>query len=66
MSYKSFQMSLSLVPQAPELITAFDEHRVSPNFKFGVLYQKEGQVRTDARVLHHIITTPSLITCMSL
>lgn len=38
-------MSLSLVPQAPELITAFDEHRVSPNFKFGILYQKDGQVR---------------------
>lgn len=30
--------------QAPDLITAFDEHRVSPNFKFGVLYQREGQV----------------------
>lgn len=30
--------------QAPDLITAFDEHRVSSNFKFGVLYQKEGQV----------------------
>uniref|UniRef100_A0A7N6A7H2 Rap-GAP domain-containing protein n=1 Tax=Anabas testudineus TaxID=64144 RepID=A0A7N6A7H2_ANATE len=29
---------------APELITAFDEHRVSPNFKFGILYQKEGQL----------------------
>ncbi|XP_056236229.1 rap1 GTPase-activating protein 2 isoform X2 [Seriola aureovittata] len=29
--------------KAPELITAFDEHRVSPNFKFGVLYQKDGQ-----------------------
>uniref|UniRef100_A0A3B4U8Y4 Si:ch1073-90m23.1 n=1 Tax=Seriola dumerili TaxID=41447 RepID=A0A3B4U8Y4_SERDU len=29
--------------RAPELITAFDEHRVSPNFKFGVLYQKDGQ-----------------------
>ncbi|KAG9344930.1 hypothetical protein JZ751_009470 [Albula glossodonta] len=29
--------------KAPELITAFDEHRVSQNFKFGVLYQKEGQ-----------------------
>ncbi|KAM7383309.1 hypothetical protein PAMP_002974 [Pampus punctatissimus] len=29
--------------KAPELITAFDEHRVSPNFKFGVLYQKAGQ-----------------------
>ncbi|KAL7394057.1 hypothetical protein ABVT39_019884 [Epinephelus coioides] len=29
--------------KAPELITAFDEHRVSPNFKFGILYQKDGQ-----------------------
>uniref|UniRef100_G3P822 Rap-GAP domain-containing protein n=1 Tax=Gasterosteus aculeatus aculeatus TaxID=481459 RepID=G3P822_GASAC len=29
--------------KAPELITAFDEHRVSPNFKFGILYQKNGQ-----------------------
>ncbi|XP_068995257.1 rap1 GTPase-activating protein 1 [Embiotoca jacksoni] len=29
--------------KAPELITTFDEHRVSPNFKFGVLYQKDGQ-----------------------
>ncbi|XP_048882530.1 rap1 GTPase-activating protein 1 [Brienomyrus brachyistius] len=30
--------------KAPELITTFDEHRVSQNFKFGVLYQKEGQL----------------------
>ncbi|XP_041708562.1 rap1 GTPase-activating protein 2-like [Coregonus clupeaformis] len=30
--------------KAPDLITAFDEHRVSPNFKFGVLYQREGQL----------------------
>ncbi|XP_075209723.1 LOW QUALITY PROTEIN: rap1 GTPase-activating protein 2 [Chanos chanos] len=30
--------------RAPELITAFDEHRMSQNFKFGVLYQKEGQL----------------------
>ncbi|XP_034030438.1 rap1 GTPase-activating protein 1 isoform X3 [Thalassophryne amazonica] len=30
--------------KAPELITAFDEHRVSPNFKFGVLYQKDRQL----------------------
>ncbi|KAM4580666.1 rap1 GTPase-activating protein 2 isoform 1-T1 [Odontesthes bonariensis] len=36
--------------KAPELITAFDEHRVSPNFKFGVLYQKAGQL-TEADVL---------------
>ncbi|XP_041797907.1 rap1 GTPase-activating protein 2 isoform X2 [Chelmon rostratus] len=30
--------------KAPELITAFDEHRVSPNFKFGILCQKDGQL----------------------
>ncbi|XP_036930850.1 rap1 GTPase-activating protein 1 [Acanthopagrus latus] len=29
--------------KAPELIMAFDEHRVSPNFKFGILCQKDGQ-----------------------
>ncbi|XP_030606280.1 rap1 GTPase-activating protein 1 isoform X2 [Archocentrus centrarchus] len=29
--------------KAPELIATFDEHRVSPNFKFGVLYQKKRQ-----------------------
>lgn len=45
----SFQLDLLISPshpppQAPELITAFDEHRVSPNFKFGILCQKEGQV----------------------
>lgn len=29
--------------KAPDLIQTFDEHRVSPNFKFGVLYQKDKQ-----------------------
>jgi len=28
---------------------AFDEHRVSQNFKFGVLYQREGQVCRDKK-----------------
>ncbi|XP_054869498.1 rap1 GTPase-activating protein 1 [Amphiprion ocellaris] len=36
--------------KAPELITTFDEHRVSPNFKFGVLYQKDGQL-TEEEIL---------------
>ncbi|KAL4616748.1 rap1 GTPase-activating protein 1-like [Arapaima gigas] len=36
--------------KAPELITAFDEHRVSQNFKFGVLYQLEGQL-TEGEIL---------------
>uniref|UniRef100_A0A672GFV6 Rap1 GTPase-activating protein 2-like n=1 Tax=Salarias fasciatus TaxID=181472 RepID=A0A672GFV6_SALFA len=39
----TFSTLLCFNIQAPELITAFDEHRVSPNFKFGVLYQKDGQ-----------------------
>lgn len=30
--------------KAPDLIATFDEHRVSPNFKFGVLYQQNGQL----------------------
>ncbi|XP_061675003.1 rap1 GTPase-activating protein 2 [Syngnathoides biaculeatus] len=30
--------------KAPVLISAFDEHRMSSNFKFGVLYQKENQL----------------------
>lgn len=50
-SARSSHFSVSLTPplppapQAPELITTFDEHRVSLNFKFGILCQKEGQVR---------------------
>ncbi|XP_010883253.2 rap1 GTPase-activating protein 2 isoform X1 [Esox lucius] len=38
--------------KAPDLITAFDEHRVSQNFKFGVLYQREGQL-TEEDILYN-------------
>ncbi|KAL0985128.1 hypothetical protein UPYG_G00153240 [Umbra pygmaea] len=38
--------------KAPDLITAFDEHRMSQNFKFGVLYQREGQW-TEEDILHN-------------
>lgn len=31
-------------PQASRLIVTFDEHVISNNFKFGVIYQKLGQV----------------------
>lgn len=31
-------------PQASRLIVTFDEHVISNNFKFGVIYQKFGQV----------------------
>uniref|UniRef100_W5MP53 Si:ch1073-90m23.1 n=1 Tax=Lepisosteus oculatus TaxID=7918 RepID=W5MP53_LEPOC len=37
-----------LYDPAPELIAAFDEHRISENFKFGVLYQREGQLSEEA------------------
>ncbi|XP_020783713.2 rap1 GTPase-activating protein 2 isoform X2 [Boleophthalmus pectinirostris] len=36
--------------KAPDLIQTFDEHRVSPNFKFGVLYQKDKQL-TEEEIL---------------
>uniref|UniRef100_A0ABM5FR82 Rap1 GTPase-activating protein 1-like isoform X7 n=1 Tax=Pogona vitticeps TaxID=103695 RepID=A0ABM5FR82_9SAUR len=32
-----------LYPKASQLIAAFDEHVISNNFKFGVIYQKTGQ-----------------------
>ncbi|XP_062827825.1 rap1 GTPase-activating protein 1 isoform X2 [Anolis carolinensis] len=32
-----------LYPKASQLIVAFDEHVISNNFKFGVIYQKTGQ-----------------------
>ncbi|XP_075619060.1 rap1 GTPase-activating protein 1 isoform X2 [Balearica regulorum gibbericeps] len=32
-----------LYPKASQLIVAFDEHVISNNFKFGVIYQKPGQ-----------------------
>ncbi|XP_074965181.1 rap1 GTPase-activating protein 1-like isoform X18 [Phalacrocorax aristotelis] len=32
-----------LYPKASQLIVAFDEHVISSNFKFGVIYQKPGQ-----------------------
>ncbi|XP_064374996.1 rap1 GTPase-activating protein 1-like isoform X1 [Dromaius novaehollandiae] len=33
-----------LYPKASQLIVAFDEHVISNNFKFGVIYQKPGQI----------------------
>lgn len=35
---------LFLVPQASQLIVGYDEHEVNNTFKFGVIYQKFGQV----------------------
>lgn len=36
--------SYTVSPQASRLIVTFDEHVISNNFKFGVIYQKFGQV----------------------
>lgn len=36
--------------QASRLIVTFDEHVISNNFKFGVIYQKFGQVSDKARL----------------
>lgn len=38
--------------QASRLIVTFDEHVISNNFKFGVIYQKFGQVSEKARLMH--------------
>uniref|UniRef100_A0A671MS33 RAP1 GTPase activating protein n=1 Tax=Sinocyclocheilus anshuiensis TaxID=1608454 RepID=A0A671MS33_9TELE len=37
-------LKTSTLPQASRLIITFDEHVISNNFKFGVIYQKFGQV----------------------
>lgn len=58
----SSHIPVSLILQAPELITTFDEHRVSLNFKFGILCQKEGQV-WDLRYMgppHNLSDGPNL------
>ncbi|KAI2655127.1 Rap1 GTPase-activating protein 2 [Labeo rohita] len=41
--FQQFPTAVELA-KAPEIIMAFDEHRVSQNFKFGVLYQRDGQL----------------------
>jgi hypothetical protein len=47
------------------LIIAFDEHRVSSNFKFGILLQKEGQVyflKTLWNTFYYYVqTVPSIV-----
>ncbi|XP_068812573.1 rap1 GTPase-activating protein 1 isoform X8 [Struthio camelus] len=42
-----------LYPKASQLIVAFDEHVISNNFKFGVIYQKPGQT-TEEEVFSNI------------
>lgn len=42
---------LPVCPQASQLIVSYDEHEVNNTFKFGVIYQKFGQVRTSCACL---------------
>lgn len=51
---------MSSFPQASRLIVTFDEHVISNNFKFGVIYQKFGQVSLDLKFL--ILTTHSSLS----
>ncbi|PKU28244.1 rap1 gtpase-activating protein 1 [Limosa lapponica baueri] len=48
-----------LYPKASRLILAFDEHVLSNHFKFGVIYQKLGQVLSCKRV-----AVPAVVTCV--
>ena len=42
---KSFEHSYSVHIQVHQLVQKFDEHSVAKQHKFGVIYQKFGQVR---------------------
>ncbi|MGH0115116.1 UNVERIFIED_CONTAM: hypothetical protein FKN15_070636 [Acipenser sinensis] len=41
--------------KASQLIVAFDEHLLSNNFKFGVLYQREGQLQRKRHIGNDIV-----------
>ncbi|XP_063250212.1 rap1 GTPase-activating protein 1-like isoform X8 [Prinia subflava] len=44
-----------LYPKASQLIVAFDEHVISNNFKFGVIYQKPGQLQRKRHIGNDIV-----------
>ena len=46
--FTSEQFEPVLCPQASELIMQYDEHRIVNTFKFGLIYQKVGQVTEEA------------------
>ncbi|XP_062393768.1 rap1 GTPase-activating protein 2 isoform X2 [Sardina pilchardus] len=51
--------------KAPELIAAFDEHRLSHNFKFGILYQKEGQL-TEEDIFSNNVESEEFVDFLSI
>ncbi|XP_075920730.1 uncharacterized protein LOC142923471 [Petromyzon marinus] len=55
-----------LYPKASKLIVTYDEHVLSNNFKFGVIYQKFGQVSVPPRLLLLQVVHPSLVSAPSL
>lgn len=53
------QLSPVLCPQASNLIAAYDEHVLVSQFKFGVLYQRHGQI-TEEELFANKHTSPAL------
>ncbi|XP_036249094.1 rap1 GTPase-activating protein 1-like isoform X4 [Molothrus ater] len=49
-----------LYPKASQLIVAFDEHVISNNFKFGVIYQKPGQT-TEEEVFSNTVESQGFL-----
>ncbi|KAM6469228.1 rap1 GTPase-activating protein 1-like isoform 3-T3 [Liasis olivaceus] len=54
-----------LYPKASQLIVAFDEHVISNNFKFGVIYQKIGQT-TEEEVFSNTEESPGFFEFLGL
>ncbi|MBN3301987.1 RPGP1 protein, partial [Amia calva] len=52
-------------PKAPQLISAFDEHRLSDTFKFGVLLQRDGQL-TEEEILGNCEETKDFLDFLSI
>ncbi|XP_041123735.1 rap1 GTPase-activating protein 1 isoform X2 [Polyodon spathula] len=55
----------AVFPKASQLIVAFDEHLLSNNFKFGVLYQREGQI-SEEEILGNCNETLEFLEFLSL
>ncbi|NWX27624.1 RPGP1 protein, partial [Notiomystis cincta] len=49
-----------LYPKASQLIVAFDEHVISNNFKFGIIYQKPGQT-TEEEVFSNTVESQGFL-----
>ncbi|XP_064414376.1 rap1 GTPase-activating protein 1 [Latimeria chalumnae] len=54
-----------LYPKASQLIVTFDEHVISNNFKFGIIYQKKGQT-TEEEVFGNLEESPPFVDFLEL